>query len=91
MYLQYLRAFQQLTVASSHIIQAQKRKALRRCLECCMARMLEIRAHLVSCLTSEHTKRSGSLCHFELSNFSGLKDLEKYVGQAQQGDGDHRP
>ncbi len=48
MYLRYLRAFQRLNVASSHIIQAQKRKDLRRCLECCMARMLEIRAHLVS-------------------------------------------
>ncbi len=50
MYLRYLRAFQRLNAASSHIIQAQKRKDLRRCLEGCMARMLEIRAHLVSCL-----------------------------------------
>lgn len=53
LYLRYLRAFQHLNVASGHIIQPQKRKNLRRCLECCMARMLEIRAHLVSLLSCQ--------------------------------------
>ena len=62
MYLRYLGAFKRLCVASSHIIQAQKRKDLRRCLECCMQRMLEIRAHLVSpiALQIHHTTSADS-------------------------------
>ena len=53
-YLRYLREIQRLNTCSSMMIQAQKLKDLRCCLECAIARMLEIRCYLVSPASSHH-------------------------------------
>ena len=57
-YLRYLQEIQRLNTCSSRMIQAQKLKDLRRCLECAIARMLEIRCYLVSPASGPHRMQS---------------------------------
>lgn len=47
MFLRYVQVLRKLEAAHSHMVQPQKRKDLRRALECCMGRLLEIRNWMV--------------------------------------------
>ena len=46
-FLKYVQALRSLEAAHTHIVQPQKRKDLRRALDCCLGRLLEIRNWMV--------------------------------------------
>ena len=58
-FLQYLQAFRKLQACSTHMVQAQKRRDVRRALEACLGRMLEVRRWMV-CVPPSHAPASAA-------------------------------
>jgi hypothetical protein len=51
-FLRYLQAFRKLEACAAGMVQPQKRQDIRRALECCTGRMLEVR-HWMVCYVSQ--------------------------------------